>query len=132
MSCAERRDIMKGRMKGRIEGEKYSAQIRELHYNTLCLNRLERANERANSVGRAIIFIPVHEGCGDTVILNVPRGLDFGKWLEEQIKENPKVTTTELALRSGKGIRTIKRYISRLPHVRYVGSGYSGHWEIRN
>ena len=128
---------MKGRIEGRIEGEKYSAQIRELHYNTLCLNRLERANERANSVGRTIIFIPVHEGCGDIVILNGTQGgtqdlADFGKWLEEQIKENPKVTTTELALRSGKGIRTIKRYISRLPHVRYVGSGYSGHREIEN
>ena len=83
------------------------------------------------------VFIPIHEGCGDIVILNGTQGgtqdlADFGKWLEEQIKENPKVTTTELALRSGKGIRTIKRYISRLPHVRYVGSGYSGHWEIRN
>ena len=87
------------------------------------------------------VFIPIHEGYGDIVILNGTQGgtqggtqdlADFGKWLEEQIKENPKVTTTELALRSGRGIRTIKRYISRLPHVRYVGSGYSGHWEIEN
>ena len=85
------------------------------------------------------VFIPVHSGCGDTVILNDPKNgtqggtqdlADFGKWLVEQIKENPKVTTTELALKSGKGIRTIKRYISKLPHIRYVGSGYSGHWEI--
>ena len=84
-------------------------------------------------------------GCGNTVILNDPKNgtqdgtqggtqdfADFGKWLVEQIKENPKVTTTELALKSGKGIRTIKRYISKLPHIRYVGSGYSGHWEIKN
>lgn len=87
------------------------------------------------------IFIPVHFGCGNTVILNDPKNgtqggtqdlADFGKWLVEQIKENPKVTTTELALKSGKGIRTIKRYISKLPHIRYVGSGYSGHWEIKN
>ena len=91
------------------------------------------------------VFIPVHSGCGDTVILNDPKNgtqggtqggtqelADFRKWLEEQIRNNPKVTTTELALKSGKGIRTIKRYISKLPHIRYVGSGYSGHWEIKD
>ena len=123
---------MKGRMKGRIEGEKYSAQIRELHYNTLCLNRLERANERANSVGRAIIFIPVHEGCGDTVILNVPRGLDFDKWIEEHIRQNPKITTAELAELNGKTSKTIKPHLAKMEHIRYVGSGYSGHREIEN
>lgn len=87
------------------------------------------------------VFILFHEGCDDTIILNDTQDgtqggtqdlADFGKWLEEQIRNNPKVTTTELALKSGKGIRTIKRYISKLPRIRYVGSGYSGHWEIKN
>ena len=51
-------------------------------------------------------------------------------WIETQIKKNPKVTTEELASLSNKGIATIKRHLAKLPHIKYVGSGYSGHWEI--
>ena len=51
-------------------------------------------------------------------------------WIEEQIRKNPKVTTEELARTSKKGLATIKRHIAKLTHIKYVGSGYSGHWEI--
>ena len=51
-------------------------------------------------------------------------------WIEEQIRKNPKVTTEELARISKKGLATIKRHIAKLTHIKYVGSGYSGHWEI--
>ena len=53
-------------------------------------------------------------------------------WIEDQIKKNPKITTDELAKISGYTSRTIKRHIIKLPHIKYVGSGYSGHWEIDN
>ena len=53
-------------------------------------------------------------------------------WIECQIRQNSKITTEELSEKSGKGLRTIKRHIAKLPHIRYVGSGYSGHWEITN
>ena len=55
---------------------------------------------------------------------------DLDTWIERQIKDNPKITTEELAERSHKGVRTIKRHISMMGHIRYVGSGYSGHWEV--
>ena len=51
-------------------------------------------------------------------------------WIEEQIRQNPKITTKELAKQSGLTSRTIKRHIIGLTHIKYVGSGYSGHWEI--
>jgi ATP-dependent DNA helicase RecG len=51
-------------------------------------------------------------------------------WIVEQIKKNPKITTEELAVKSQKGVRTIKRHISMIGNVRFIGSGYSGHWEI--
>ena len=51
-------------------------------------------------------------------------------WIEDQIRKNPKITTEELAEISKKGLRTIKRHIAKLTHIKYVGSGYSGHWEI--
>ena len=52
------------------------------------------------------------------------------KWIEGQIRNNPAITTEELAKLSRKGVATIKRHISKLPHLKYVGSGYSGHWEV--
>ena len=55
---------------------------------------------------------------------------NLDKWIEKQIRENPQITTEELAKMSKKGLRTIKRHIAKMPHVRYVGSGYSGHWEV--
>ena len=52
------------------------------------------------------------------------------KWIENRIRENPQITTEELAKMSKKGLRTIKRHIAKIPYIRYVGSGYSGHWEV--
>ena len=52
------------------------------------------------------------------------------KWIEGQIRNNPAITTEELAKLSRKGVATIKRHISKLPHIKYVGGGYSGHWEV--
>lgn len=55
---------------------------------------------------------------------------DLDKWIECQVTAYPEITTEELASLSKKGIRTIKRHIAKMPHIRYVGSGYSGHWEV--
>ena len=56
---------------------------------------------------------------------------EFDKWIEYQVAVYPKITTEELASLSGKGLRTIKRRIAKMSHIRYVGSGYSGHWEVK-
>ena len=56
--------------------------------------------------------------------------MDLDKWIENQIAIRPKITTEELACLSGKTSKTIKRHIAKMPHIKYVGSGYSGHWEI--
>ena len=58
------------------------------------------------------------------------QGLDLDSWIENEIASNPKITTEELAQKSKKGIRTIKRHLAKLKHINFVGSGYSGHWEI--
>lgn len=61
---------------------------------------------------------------------NDTQGGTIDNWIEEQIRKNPKITTEELAKLSGKSVITIKRHITKLSHIKYVGSGYSGHWEI--
>ena len=58
------------------------------------------------------------------------QGLDLDSWIENEIANNPKITTEELARLSGRSIITIKRHLAKLKHINYVGSGYSGHWEI--
>ena len=55
---------------------------------------------------------------------------DLDTWIEQQVATYPKITTEELASQSGKGIRTIKRHIAKMPHIRFIGSGYSGYWEV--
>ena len=58
------------------------------------------------------------------------QGLDLDSWIENEIANNPKITTEELARLSGKSIITIKRHLAKLKHINFVGSGYSDHWEI--
>ena len=47
----------------------------------------------------------------------------------EHIRKHPN-PTEELAKRLGCVPMTIKRHLAKLPNVRYVGHGYSGHWEV--
>ena len=49
----------------------------------------------------------------------------------DMIKENPKISTSEIAIKLGVGVRTVKRRIKQMSNVSYIGSGYSGHWEIK-
>lgn len=65
------------------------------------------------------------------VTQGVTQGKDLDKWIEYQVAVYPKITTEELASLTGLTTRTIKRHITKMPHIVYVGSGYSGHWEVR-
>jgi ATP-dependent DNA helicase RecG len=68
---------------------------------------------------------------------DVPQGVSQGvpeehldTWIIEQIKKNSKITVKELAQISGFHERTIYRHVAKLPYIKYIGSGYSGHWEV--
>ena len=63
---------------------------------------------------------------------NVPHSSDksLDLWIEEQIRINPKITTDELAKLSDKTSKTIKRHIAKMPHIKYIGRGSNGHWEV--
>ncbi len=55
---------------------------------------------------------------------------DLNTWIETQIRINPNITTISLSKMAGVSVRTIKRRMADMPNIRFVGSGYSGHWEI--
>ena len=61
---------------------------------------------------------------------DVPQDKELDAWIEEQVATYPKITTEELAKMSGKTSKTIKRHILKMPHIRFIGSGYSGYWEV--
>lgn len=46
------------------------------------------------------------------------------------IKDNNKISTETMASALGISSKTIKRRIKAMTNIRFVGSGYSGHWEI--
>ena len=76
-------------------------------------------------------------GVTNDVTQGVPQGVPQGvseetldAWIKEQVKNNPKITTRDLAQKSGFNDKTIKRHIKKLPYIKYIGSGYSGHWEV--
>lgn len=60
----------------------------------------------------------------------VPQDNELDDWIEKQIRNNPQISTEDLAELSNRSSKTIKRHIAKMPHIRYVGSGYSGHWEV--
>lgn len=60
---------------------------------------------------------------------DVPQG-NLDDEIVALIRENRKISTETIAAKLGVSSKTIKRHIEKMPYVHYVGSGYSGHWEI--
>ena len=73
----------------------------------------------------------VTQGVTQDVTQDVTQGKDLDAWIERQVAVYPQISTEELAALSGLTSRTIKRHIIKMPHIVYVGSGYSGHWEVK-
>ena len=64
------------------------------------------------------------------VTQGVTQEANLDREIELAIKDNPNVTTEDLARQFGVTPMTIKRHIAKMPHIHFVGSGYSGHWEV--
>ena len=63
-------------------------------------------------------------------------GQDVGqaKYLSEiiqLIRENNKITKATIAKELGVSEKTIEREMKKTNKIVYIGSGYSGHWEIK-
>ena len=46
------------------------------------------------------------------------------------IKKDEKISTEQMSKILEVSTRTIKRHIKEMNNIKYIGSGYSGHWEI--
>ena len=47
------------------------------------------------------------------------------------ISNDNKVTTEKIAMTIGVSTKTVKRHIKKMGNIQYVGSGFSGHWKIK-
>ena len=52
------------------------------------------------------------------------------RYTNELIRKNNRVTAENIAAEIGVSSKTVKRHIKRMDYIKYIGSGYSGHWEI--
>ena len=68
---------------------------------------------------------------GDTQVLTIS-DKELDNWIEQQLLQNPQLSTESLARMCRRSIITVKRHIAKMPHIHYVGSGYSGHWEVED
>ena len=75
----------------------------------------------------------------DSVPQGVPQGVSQGvsqdnsvlrQTILDMIQKDGKVSREDIAQKAHVSVKTIQREIKRMPNIRYVGSGYSGHWEI--
>lgn len=82
-----------------------------------------------------LMFIPVHEGCGDIVRLKADSG-ELPKNIQrtlEAIAQNPGITIRELSEKVNLSERTVKTHLARLKRsglINRVGSDKRGHWEV--
>lgn len=71
----------------------------------------------------------------DSVLQDVSQGVPQDRSALRQtilgmIRRDSKVSREDIAKKANVSVKTIQREIKRMPNIRYVGSGYSGHWEI--
>ena len=63
------------------------------------------------------------------VLQEVPQ--DYSQIILEIVSNNPQITREEIANQLNISTKTVGRYLKKLSgRIRYVGSGYSGHWEV--
>ena len=56
---------------------------------------------------------------------------DLQKKILKIIRKNPHVSRSDIANQCGNSVKTIERSLAKMTNlIKYVGRGYSGHWEI--
>lgn len=79
-------------------------------------------------------FVAIMPNLNYDVPQGVPQGDPQDGTIDERITaliiKDSSISTEQMAAFMGVSAKTIKRHIKKMNNIKYVGSGYSGHWEI--
>ena len=126
-----RNALVRANYKNAIKGIDYSPVYLERFFRNLLMNEQWDLRNRYLHIAPSSAW-QVQPNLGAGVRIDVPQGVPQGvpQTIIALIKDNPKITRGEMAQRLGVSIKTIGRHIAKMPNIRYIGSGYSGHWEV--
>ena len=111
------------------------AALKNVSYSAIMKQNesLQEKLEIKDSVAKYVLIV-AEELC---VPQDVPQSvsqdgsLEIAQIIQNIVSNNSKITREEMAHQLGVSSKTIGRYLKKLDgRVRYVGSGYSGHWEV--
>ena len=72
----------------------------------------------------------VPQGVPQGDLQDVPQDGTIDERIIALIIKDSSISTEQMAAFIGVSAKTIKRHIKKMNNIKYVGSGYSGHWEI--
>lgn len=86
-----------------------------------------------------LVMMPnLNYGLSSNVTQDVPQDVpqdgtyhSLNNQIMRMIKDNNKISAEAMASALGVSSKTIKRRIKDMPDIHFVGSGFSGHWEIK-
>ena len=71
----------------------------------------------------------VHQGVHQDVPQDIPQG-NIDDRILDLIRRNNRISLENMAHKLSVSAKTVWRHIGKMPNVKYVGYGFSGHWEI--
>lgn len=75
-------------------------------------------------------FVAIMPNLNYDVPQDVPQDGTIDERIIALIIKDSSISTEQMAVFIGVSAKTIKRHIKKMNSIKYVGSGYSGHWEI--
>lgn len=69
------------------------------------------------------------QGVTQDVTHGVPQDKELDDWIEKQIRNNPQISTEDLAKLSNRSSRTLKRWLAKC-HMSVMSVVIRDHWEV--
>ena len=95
----------------------------------------KRPTFRSDRYQFTVVMPNLNYGVPQDVPQRVPQDVpqdDLDAKILALIKKDNKISTEKLGMALGVSYKTIRRHIKAMGNVRYIGRGFSGHWEVDN
>ena len=94
----------------------------------------KRPEFRSDRYQFTVIMPNLNYSVAQNVAQNVAQDVAQNNYLSEliiaEIRNNNKITRAEIAQKANVSVKTVERELKQMSDIKYIGSGYSGHWEI--